>query len=90
MKLGLVRHFKVNIKPGEGKLSPSQFEEAMKNYDYADVTSNGLIINKKNGIFVTRVHCRALLKQSKQFTAEKLLQPIFSAKFRFFLSQKEI
>lgn len=47
MKLGLVRHFKVNIKPGEGKLSPSQFEEAMKNYDYADVTSNGLIINKK-------------------------------------------
>ncbi|KAB2846515.1 MAG: histidine phosphatase family protein [Melioribacteraceae bacterium] len=46
MKLGLVRHFKVNIKPGEGKLSSSQFEEAMKNYDYADVTSNGLIINK--------------------------------------------
>lgn len=46
MKLGLVRHFKVNIKPGEGKLSSSQFEEAMKNYDFADVTSNGLIINK--------------------------------------------
>lgn len=46
MKLGLVRHFKVNIKPGEGRLSPSQFAEAMKNYDSADVTPNNLKINK--------------------------------------------
>lgn len=47
MKLGLVRHFKVNIKPGEGLLSASQFSGAMKNYDLADVTPNDLIINKE-------------------------------------------
>ena len=46
MKLGLVRHFKVNIRPGEGRLSSSQFAEAMNNYDSADVTPNKLIINK--------------------------------------------
>ena len=42
MKIGLVRHFKVNVKPGEGGLTSSEFEKAMKNYDSADVTPNEL------------------------------------------------
>ena len=45
MIIGLVRHFKVNLKPGDGILSPSRFAEAMDNYDSAPVTPNNLKIN---------------------------------------------
>lgn len=45
MKIGLVRHFKVNMKPGEGVLTPAEFEKVMNNYDSADVTPNNLKIN---------------------------------------------
>lgn len=45
MKIGLVRHFKVNVKPGEGGLTSSEFEQAMNKYDTAGVIPNDLKIN---------------------------------------------
>jgi broad specificity phosphatase PhoE len=48
MKIGLVRHFKVNVKPGEGGLTSSEFERAMNNYDKADVIPNTLKINSND------------------------------------------
>ena len=45
MNIGLVRHFKVNLKPGDGILSPAQFASAMSDYDSAPVTPNDLKIN---------------------------------------------
>lgn len=48
MKIGLVRHFKVNVKPGEGGLSSAEFEMAMNNYDNADVIPNNLNIREND------------------------------------------
>lgn len=48
MKLGLVRHFKVNQTVDETLLSPSQFNQIMKEYDYCPVIPNGLKIKSED------------------------------------------
>ena len=45
MIIGLVRHFKVKVKPGEGGLTSSEFEKAMSDYDLADVIPNELQVD---------------------------------------------
>ncbi len=45
MKLGLVRHFKVDQKIDRTFLSPKEFNRVMKEYDTCSVLPNGLKIN---------------------------------------------
>ncbi len=45
LKLGLVRHFKVDIKHGKPFQNSAEFEELMRRYDSAPVIPNEIILN---------------------------------------------
>ena len=78
MKLGLIRHYKV-ITNEKKFLSTQEFVEAMKRYDVAPVSENGLILNSTDWDIC---YCSTLPR------AVSIAEKIFDGKIIIFATNK--